>query len=102
MAPKLELNPYAREGALLTFIQELNTRIFTQDGNTKWKWKNSNDTNDHIPIEITLVGHSMGTIVADEILRAFPKIPFERIVYLASASSVRDVDTAGVCVLLIC
>ncbi|MEK7228512.1 MAG: hypothetical protein AAB154_00565 [Candidatus Binatota bacterium] len=94
LAPKLELNPYAREGALFTFMQELNARISTQDGNTKWKWKNSNDTNDHIPIEITLVGHSMGTIVSDEILRAFPKIPFERIVYLASASSVRDVDTA--------
>ena len=94
LAPKLELNPYAREGALFTFMQELSTRISTQDGNTKWKWGDSNDTSDYIPVEITLVGHSIGTIVVDEILRAFPKIPWERIVYMASASSVRDVETA--------
>lgn len=41
-------------------------------------------------IEITLVGHSMGAIVVNKILRSFPKIAFHRIVYLAGATSIED------------
>jgi len=39
--------------------------------------------------EITLVGHSMGTIVMNEIIRSF-SLNFENIVYMAGAASVRD------------
>ena len=46
-------------------------------------------------VEITLVGHSMGAIVVNKILRAFPEIKFDRIIYLAAASSIEDfIDTA--------
>ncbi len=46
-------------------------------------------------VEITLVGHSMGAIVVNQILRSFPEIKFDSIIYLAAASSIEDfIDTA--------
>ena len=32
----------------------------------------------------------MGTIIANEIINAFPKLPYEEIVYMAAASSIQD------------
>jgi hypothetical protein len=43
---------------------------------------------------ITLIGHSMGTIVANEILRCVPSVPYQDIVYLAAACSVDDFHDA--------
>ena len=43
---------------------------------------------------ITVIGHSMGSMVANEILRDFPDLPFENIVYMAAASSIRDFKAA--------
>ena len=40
--------------------------------------------------EITLIGHSMGTIVLNELLRVYPRLPYENIVYMAAASSMSD------------
>lgn len=43
--------------------------------------------------ELTLIGHSMGTIMANEILYEFKDGPeFDRIVYMAAACSVRDYE----------
>lgn len=39
---------------------------------------------------ITLIGHSMGAIIAGEILARFPGVPFENVVFMAAASSVND------------
>jgi pimeloyl-ACP methyl ester carboxylesterase len=39
---------------------------------------------------ITLIGHSMGAIVVNEILRNFPDLPYRSIVYMGAAASVRD------------
>src|SRR4029077_12548648 len=39
---------------------------------------------------ITLVGHSMGAIVSNEMIKRHPELSFDRIVYLAAACSVRD------------
>ncbi len=39
--------------------------------------------------EITLIGHSMGTIIINQLLRKF-SLPFKNIVYLAAACSVGD------------
>lgn len=41
-------------------------------------------------VKITLVGHSMGAIVVNKILQAFPNINFDRIIYLAAAASIED------------
>jgi pimeloyl-ACP methyl ester carboxylesterase len=39
---------------------------------------------------ITLIGHSMGTIVANEIIREHPDLPYTNIVYMAAACTVCD------------
>ncbi len=43
-----------------------------------------------------LAGHSMGTIVLDEILEHFPDLPVARIVYLAPATTVAELETGVV------
>lgn len=43
---------------------------------------------------ITLVGHSMGAIIQNEILRRFPDLPFDHLVYMAPASSILDWESA--------
>lgn len=42
--------------------------------------------------EIVLVGHSMGTIVLNELLREFPRLPVDTIVYMAAACTVHDFE----------
>ncbi len=42
--------------------------------------------------EIMLVGHSMGTIVINDLLRDIPDFPVDTIVYMAAACSVRDFE----------
>jgi pimeloyl-ACP methyl ester carboxylesterase len=42
--------------------------------------------------EITLIGHSMGTIVANEIIRTHPELPYANIVYMGAACSVSDFE----------
>jgi hypothetical protein len=63
--------------------------IKVRDEKTFWILDDSQST--EAEIEITLIGHSMGTIVLDALIAAFPNVPFKRIVYMASASSVEDV-----------
>lgn len=45
--------------------------------------------------DITLVGHSMGTIVANEMLRDFGDLPFNNILYMGAASTVRDYEDSA-------
>ncbi len=40
--------------------------------------------------EITLVGHSMGTIVLNQLVREFQDIRYDNLVYMAAACSLRD------------
>jgi len=40
---------------------------------------------------ITLIGHSMGAIVLNEVIRLYAAMDFDTIVYMASAASARDV-----------
>jgi len=44
---------------------------------------------------ITLMGHSMGAIVVNHILRDFPDLPINEIVYMAAASSVKDYEDSA-------
>ncbi len=41
-------------------------------------------------IEITLVGHSMGAIIANLVIREYPDLPVNRIIHMASADSVSN------------
>ncbi|MSO93585.1 MAG: hypothetical protein EXQ86_09335 [Rhodospirillales bacterium] len=40
-------------------------------------------------VKVTLIGHSMGTIIFNELISLYPGIPYENIVYMAAASSIR-------------
>lgn len=40
--------------------------------------------------KIILVAHSMGTIIANKILSNWPELEFEKIIYMAAASSIED------------
>jgi len=63
-------------GGLSVFMRLLKEKIKTDP--EKW--------------EITLVGHSMGTIVINEMLRRFPDIRYDDIVYMAAACSIREYE----------
>ena len=47
-------------------------------------------------VPITLVAHSAGALVANEMIRQCPELPFQNIVYLAAACSIRDWGVAVV------
>lgn len=40
-----------------------------------------------------LIGHSMGTIIANNILAKYPRIRFDQIVYMGAAARLKDVET---------
>ncbi len=42
---------------------------------------------------VTLIGHSLGTMIANEIVAEYPEINFSSIVYMAAALRVRDIAT---------
>jgi pimeloyl-ACP methyl ester carboxylesterase len=45
-------------------------------------------------LSVTLVGHSMGALVASEMVRSHPEIRFTNIVFMAAASSMRDFEVS--------
>lgn len=45
-------------------------------------------------INITLIGHSMGTIIANNIVNRFPDINFKDIVYMAAACKLKDLESS--------
>jgi len=87
--PTSHSNP---DGALSVFLRQLRDTVDRHGGREAW--------------EITLVGHSMGTIVLNQMIRgaglkteatsdgksgtASVALPFNRIVYMAGATTVRD------------
>ena len=80
------------DGALSVFLRQLQDMVNRNGGTDAW--------------DITLVGHSMGTIVLNQMIREFGlktaatpdgksstagvALPFNRIVYMAGATTVRD------------
>jgi pimeloyl-ACP methyl ester carboxylesterase len=41
-------------------------------------------------VTITLIGHSMGTMLVNEIIRQFPDLPYKHVVFMGAAVSIRD------------
>lgn len=92
LARTLQSNGYATEGAGRTLIMALAARIPKgEDGKPLKGWWMTREGAKG-PLEITLVGHSMGTMVLDRLLRASPEVHYHRIVYLAAASSLEDFE----------
>lgn len=91
LASRLETNPYAREGAGHTFIDALRKKITAgmREGKPVALWKVEGQK---VPIEITLIGHSMGALIVNRLLQMFPDLMMKRIIYLAAAASIEDVE----------
>jgi pimeloyl-ACP methyl ester carboxylesterase len=41
-------------------------------------------------LRITVIGHSMGALVINEMMQNFPDLPYENVVFMAAANSIRD------------
>lgn len=76
----------ARQGGLAIFLRELADMINKNGGAAKWS--------------VTLVGHSMGALIVNRMLDSYEELPIDRIVYLASASSIDDYNQSAVAYLL--
>ena len=44
--------------------------------------------------KFTIIGHSMGTIILNELLFDYDNLPYDNIVYMAAACSIRDMENA--------
>jgi len=47
-----------------------------------------------VKYEITLIGHSMGAILLNDMIRMFNDLPYKNIVYMGAACSIRDLETS--------
>src|SRR5262249_45237833 len=65
-------------GGLAVFLRDLQAFINSNGGSSQW--------------EITVVGHSMGAIVMNRMLKEYPELPYLNLVYLGAACSVNDVE----------
>lgn len=81
----LLLKPVKRAGALREFFEAIEAR-FGKDPSRE-------DQGAGPQVEVLLVGHSMGAIVVNRILRDFPTLEYRRIVYLGAAASIDDFIT---------
>lgn len=53
-------------------------------------WQANRETNGKPKVQITLIGHSMGTIILGDLIRLFPKLPYRDIVYMGAATSIGE------------
>lgn len=72
------------DGALSVFMRELSNIINTEKpsmaGGRKWT--------------ISLVGHSMGTIVMNRMIREFGDMPFDNLIYMGAACTIADYESS--------
>jgi len=66
------------DGGLSVFMRQFQQVVGKNGGPDAW--------------DITLVGHSMGTIVLNQMIRDFGDLPFNNIVYMAAATTVGDYE----------
>lgn len=78
-------------GAVSVLMRKLQKKIANEKSNDAYEAANG-----ACPVprrwEITLLGHSMGTLMMNEIIRQFPDISFTNLVYLAAACSLEDYE----------
>lgn len=86
--PGLSLARPDGQGAARLLMDALRGRI-KRPG--KWYDKDGVELGD---LAVTLIGHSMGTMILNHVLEDYTDLSFERIVYLAAAASIDDVRGA--------
>lgn len=71
-----------------------NSTYFDLDASTVeefHKWLNSDEKSTHNRLRISLIGHSMGTMVLNELLPWFhDQLPIKDVVYMGAAASIRE------------
>lgn len=82
---------FTQTGALSFFLEKLKEEICAKDEQTVHATNfQSTKCNNKEGWEITLIGHSMGAIVVNHIIRDFGDLPITNVVYMAAASSIQD------------
>ncbi len=91
LAPRkgISLEKAGAQGAARLLMDRLKDQIA---GPNRWR----DDKGAERDLAITLVGHSMGTMVLNNILEQYSELYFDRIVYLAPAARIDDVQAAVV------
>lgn len=94
VASRLDDNPArAPEGAARTLVNQLAARLGTgPSGGPEWNIATGNCGVRRGPVEITVVGHSMGALVLNRLLAAHPAFRVKHVVYLAPASSIEEIE----------
>jgi hypothetical protein len=98
MAPRQQVtkrDPQEIGGGRL-FIESLRERTRRTAAGAWWAWTDASGQARLTPLEITVVGHSMGTMVLNHLLETLPDVPIRRIVYLAAADTIQHVYGAVV------
>jgi pimeloyl-ACP methyl ester carboxylesterase len=91
-----------RKGAAQVLIERLSARLTREvSGCTRagepvpvacWRTPERDGGRTEVPVEVTLVGHSMGAIIANRLLASPHDLPVRRIIYLAPASSLDEAE----------
>jgi hypothetical protein len=87
--------PFLEEGAFRTLLKVLHESMTYDEG--VWKWADSN-----VRVEVTLVGHSMGSMLLNRTLHLLQgvknsqKTPVANLVYLAPAAPIEELDTMAI------
>ncbi|MBI4636588.1 MAG: hypothetical protein HY727_09605 [Candidatus Rokubacteria bacterium] len=94
VTPRLGDNPAnATEGAAQTLVRKLCARVTCGgSGEPVWRIPPRDGALESGPVEITFVGHSMGALVVNRLLASRHELPVRRIVYLAPAASIDEVE----------
>jgi hypothetical protein len=86
-----------KDGATQQLLKQLAGKIKFRDGkNWETEWETDACQNNaagchRIPVELTLLGHSMGAMVSDRILATLSKdLTFKHIIYMGAANSIAD------------
>lgn len=95
IASKLKEDPKGvGQGTARALIEELRKRLVGPDKNERLEWRIETGERYKVtgPVEITLVGHSMGALIVNRILAMARPFPVRRIVYLAAASTIDELE----------
>lgn len=89
--PRTDKRQFTQTGALSYFLEKLKKEICADDKRSPHVTKiQDKECVNAEGWEITLVGHSMGAIIVNHIIREFGDLPIKNVVYMAAASTIHD------------
>lgn len=89
--PRTDKQRFTQTGALFYFLEKLKEEICTDDKRSPHVTDlQGKECVNEEGWEVTLVGHSMGAIIVNHIIREFGDLPIKNVVYMAAASTIQD------------